>query len=852
MKNVLTIFRRDFLSYYTSPIGYIFMIVFLIISVGLYITTFFTFPVADMRSYFTNVPVLLCVFIPAVTMRVWAEERKENTWEMLLTFPMRAWQLVLGKFLATLGFFAMTLLTTITVPIMLAWLGNPDNGAVFGGYLGTFLVGAFFIAIGIFVSGLCKDQIVAFVVTLLVCFLIFLLGTTFIASYIDGIFPEESIFAGLGSTLASVVGVLDHFAAFTRGVLEVGDVLYFLIWTVLFLVLNMMFIEGRHRPKARATFTGATVLSIGIGLLFNWLVAGESLGRIDMTEDSIYTISDASKEILTELPAPVTVNLYITPKQKMPTAYKSLQQDLVDKLEELRIAADGRLAYNVIPLEAANVLQTGNMFGEEEEEEEEKDEVQVIEERMLDKGVAPFAVQTIEQDEVTQKLIYSSIGIGYKDKPEEIIPQVLPQNLPELEYQLVSTVYKLTRETQPLVALVAPRDQMDPQMRQIMMQMGQQVPPPQDPYDALEQILVFEKYNIERVELTKESPLPAEYDSLVVVNPEQLNDRQRWEIARALRSGKNVLMAVQNYEWNYQINRDRLNVNKTDENPQVNDLLENYGVKVADEVLMDVNHVALTITDPSNPLAALFSMGQPINLPIHILVQNTSMDQDTAITNRLPAVFYLWGSPLGIDAEQLQKHGLDAKILMRSTDQAWTVPGDAEPAVLQTQLQEPADNNERQEYPLMALITGQFPDPYADAPRPAWPPVQQQPGMPPMPQDDEEEGPAEPVEAKPGKLLLVGCAEMFRTNFIGQVGNLDLFMNSVDTLTLGDELITIRGRKPVERTIDKPDQVTRRIWQVINYGLMPLIIAGIGIAWAVYRISSRNAYTMSYAKKRGA
>ncbi|MCL4215995.1 MAG: Gldg family protein, partial [Candidatus Hydrogenedentes bacterium] len=145
------------------------------------------------------------------------------------------------------------------------------------------------------------------------------------------------------------------------------------------------------------------------------------------------------------------------------------------------------------------------------------------------------------------------------------------------------------------------------QMRQIMMQMGQQVPPPQDPYDALEQILVFEKYNIERVELTKESPLPAEYDSLVVVNPEQLNDRQRWEIARALRSGKNVLMAVQNYEWNYQINRDRLNVNKTDENPQVNDLLENYGVKVADEVLMDVNHVALTITDPSNPSICLYT-----------------------------------------------------------------------------------------------------------------------------------------------------------------------------------------------------------------------------------------------------
>src|SRR5690606_27115488 len=106
--------------------GYIFMIVFLLISVGLYITSFFTFPVADMRSFFSNLPILLCVFIPAVTMRIWAEERKENTWEMLLTFPMKARELVLGKFLAVLAFFALTLAATVTVPIMLARLGNPD------------------------------------------------------------------------------------------------------------------------------------------------------------------------------------------------------------------------------------------------------------------------------------------------------------------------------------------------------------------------------------------------------------------------------------------------------------------------------------------------------------------------------------------------------------------------------------------------------------------------------------------------------------------------------------------------------------------------------------------------------
>ncbi len=159
MKNVLTILRRDLGAFFTSPVGYIFMIVFLLISVGLYITAFFTFPVADMRMFFTNLPLLLCVFVPAVTMRVWAEERKENTWELLLTFPMKSWQLVLGKFLACLVFLAATLAATCTVPIMLAALGNPDGGVIFGGYVGTLLLGAFFLSIGIFFSGSAKTRL---------------------------------------------------------------------------------------------------------------------------------------------------------------------------------------------------------------------------------------------------------------------------------------------------------------------------------------------------------------------------------------------------------------------------------------------------------------------------------------------------------------------------------------------------------------------------------------------------------------------------------------------------------------------------------------------------------------------
>ena len=372
MKNVLTILRRDLRAYFTSPIGYIFMIVYVLMSVGLYITSFFAFPVADMRGYFGNLPLMLCVFIPAVTMRVWAEERKENTWEMLLTFPMSARQLVLGKFLATFTFFAATVAATFTIPIMLAALGNPDKGAVLGGYVGALLLGAFFSAIGIFFSGFFKDQIVAFVVTLLACFALFLVGTNFIAGYIDSAIP------GLGSLLTELLGVVGHYDAFMRGVFELADVLYFVAWTALLLMLNVMYIEARGRHNAGVTFTGAVVLCVAIGLLFNWLLIGTSLARWDATEGKIYTMSDASKSILSRLKSPVKVTLYITPKSKMPTLMSKLEQDITDKIEELRAGSDGKIEFSTMYFEAANVLADAKKApGDAEEEEGDK----AIEER---------------------------------------------------------------------------------------------------------------------------------------------------------------------------------------------------------------------------------------------------------------------------------------------------------------------------------------------------------------------------------------------------------------------------------------------------------------------------------------
>ena len=241
-----------------------------------------------------------------------------------------------------------------------------------------------------------------------------------------------------------------------------------------------------------------------------------------------------------------------------------------------------------------------------------------------------------------------------------------------------------------------------------------------------------------------------------------------------------------------------------------------------------------------NSIQAMLGGGQTVNLPMHILVNNTSMDPNTSITSRLASIFYLWGSPLTVDNDTIKKYGLECKTLMSTTDGAWTVPGSS--TLSQASFEKPAAG---QKYPLMVMVSGQFPDTFKDQPRPAWPAEPpSQPGQPPKPPKPEE-GEAKPITPAPGKFILAGCAEMFRKNFM-QAGNLDLFMNSVDAVTLGDQLVKVRSRKPIDRMIDRPSQGKRAVWKVVNYASASTIIAAVGIATALMRRRARNAYSIAH------
>lgn len=239
MRDIGVIFKREFSSYFNSPIAYVFIIVFLLLTGGFYVNGFFLAGVADMRDFFGSLPLFLIFFIPAITMRLWAEDQRLGTFELLMTLPMKRWHIVLGKYLAGLAFYCVALAATLTIPISLIWLGDPDLGAIFCGYLGAVLLGGLYLAIGIFISGLFRDQIAAFILTLLVCFFFFLIGQPFFAALLDGWVP------GAGTFLQEGFGVIRHFDGIQRGVIAVDNIVFFLTFSAVFLLLNAFALEGR-------------------------------------------------------------------------------------------------------------------------------------------------------------------------------------------------------------------------------------------------------------------------------------------------------------------------------------------------------------------------------------------------------------------------------------------------------------------------------------------------------------------------------------------------------------------------------------------------------------------------------
>ncbi len=231
LHGVRLIAGRELGAYFDSGIAYVYTIAFVVLANSIFMNEFFLTGTVDMTGFFDLLPLLLAVFLSAVSMRLWAEERRQRTIELLLTLPIRPSQAILGKYLAALGLLGLFVLGSLPIVVLLFVLGSPDGGLILGGYLGLALLGAQFLASGMFLSALSGDQIVAFVANTLLSLFLVLGGNDKVVAVLDGLAPSLSP----GTFLYEHVSVVPHYESFLRGSVELPSLVYFTAMSALFL-----------------------------------------------------------------------------------------------------------------------------------------------------------------------------------------------------------------------------------------------------------------------------------------------------------------------------------------------------------------------------------------------------------------------------------------------------------------------------------------------------------------------------------------------------------------------------------------------------------------------------------------
>jgi gliding motility-associated transport system permease protein len=242
MNLINTLFQRELKSYFATPVAYVFIVIFLLLmgTFTFYLGGFYERGQADLAGFFNYHPWLYLFLVPAISMRLWAEERQSGSIELLMTLPITAWQAVLGKFLAAWAFTGIALFLTFPIWITVNYLGEPDNGAIFAAYLGSLMMAGSFLAIGSCLSAVTRNQVIAFVVTVVVCFGFLLAGFPLVLDMFSGWAPQA-----LTDGIASL-SFLTHFANIKKGVIDFRDLVYFVLLTAAFLYANTIILQWKQ------------------------------------------------------------------------------------------------------------------------------------------------------------------------------------------------------------------------------------------------------------------------------------------------------------------------------------------------------------------------------------------------------------------------------------------------------------------------------------------------------------------------------------------------------------------------------------------------------------------------------
>ncbi len=444
MNQSLAITRKELNNYFGSPMALIFVGVFLVITLFTFfwVDAFFARGLADVRPLFQGMPLLMIFLIGALTMRQWSEETQTGTLEILLTMPVKITQLVVGKFFAVLLLVAVALLMTFSLPITVAILGNLDLGPVIGGYLAAVLMASAYVAIGLFISSRTSNQIVALILTVIVCGLFYLVGTTT---------ATELVNANIGELLRAI-GTGSRFESIERGVIDLRDLVYYVSLTIAFLTLNILSLDSKRWSAGAQTQSYrfnrrllATLIILNL-VVFNILLFPFDRIRLDLTASQEYTLSPVTRDLVSNLQEPLLIRGYFS-EETHPLLAPLIPQ-VRDVLREYQIASG-----NTIQLEFLDPITDPEL-------ETEANQTY---------GIQPSPLQFSGRGGTSLVNAYLDILIRYGDQSTVIslldlievteVGGTVDVRLRNIEYDLTSNIQRIIYGFQSIDAILASLDE---------------------------------------------------------------------------------------------------------------------------------------------------------------------------------------------------------------------------------------------------------------------------------------------------------------------------------------------------------------------------------------------------------
>ena len=498
MRSSLALVRKDLKGYFDQLTGYILLIIFVGLASFLFFFILSTNNEASMRALFSVIPFMLAVFVPASTMRLLAEELRDGTLELLLTQPIRAWMILGGKFAAGLAFVSIAIALTAGIPILLSTAGDLDPGATAIQYVGSILLAASFVAIGLFTSSLTQNQIMAFMLALTINMILVLAGMPFVA-------------VALPPALAAVLqdlSPLTHFDSVARGVLTVRDVLYFVALISVFLSGAFMMLRGKtvsHRAALYRNLQLGTAGLIVASLIVGWF--GNSIGgRWDLTQDKLYTLSPATDAIVDDLDDLLTITMFAS--DDPPVQLVLVKRDVSDFLDDLSAKSDRVRVIRKSP-------------GVDEDGQLNEDAIEAALSGIRKK---PYALEG--GGEVGFKDGFLGLSMTYTDRRETIS---LIETIDGLEYRVASLANKMARLDKKTVAFLKGNGQKE--LNTSFQFLGAQL---------------SQQYELVEIDSSGETPMDlSEVDVVVIAGPtEEVPELVEQELHRYIASGGRALIMI--------------------------------------------------------------------------------------------------------------------------------------------------------------------------------------------------------------------------------------------------------------------------------------------------------------------